>query len=57
MDCDHRWERLPVVDFSARYVCKSCGMSDSVLLIFFPPPHYGDRVIGKIHGGKMKEEQ
>jgi hypothetical protein len=30
-DCDHRWLRLPVVDFNVSYQCRECGQVTTVV--------------------------
>ena len=55
-DCDHRWQRLPIVDFSVTYMCRGC---ETALQVGLGPPgltlgdrdrlfeaQYGGRVIG-----------
>ena len=54
--CDHRWQRLPIVDFSVVYMCRGC---ETALQVGLGPPgltlgdrdrlfeaQYGGRVIG-----------
>ena len=54
--CDHRWQRLPIVNLSLTYMCRGC---ETALQVGFGPPgltlgdrdrlfevQYGGRVIG-----------
>ena len=54
-DCDHRWQRLPIVDFSAIYKCQEC---ETALQISWLAAAGGtlddlDRAFEAKHGGKV----
>lgn len=52
--CDHRWQRMPIVDFSVTYMCRGC---ETALRVGLGPPGltFGDRdrLFEAEHGGRV----
>ena len=52
--CGHRWQRLPIVDFSLTYMCRGC---ETALQVGLGPPGLSlgdrDRLFEAEHGGRV----
>jgi hypothetical protein len=53
--CDHRWLRLPIVDFSATYRCQTCAWALRVSWIAVADRTLDDldRAFEAVHGGTV----